>query len=94
MLFPWQFFIYNYTKVLVSQSSFNTITVYICYKGFSACMFVCDQQIFCFEIFSERSFAVSQSITFLISWLTEFVIFADCCRFELKLYHQQKVYFS
>jgi len=29
MLFPNQFFIYNYTKVLVSQSSFNTITVYI-----------------------------------------------------------------
>jgi len=48
MLFPSQFFIYTYPKVLVSQSSFNTITVYIYYKGFSAHMFVCDQNIFCF----------------------------------------------
>jgi len=29
VLFPSQFFIYNYTKVLVSQSSLNTITVCI-----------------------------------------------------------------
>ena len=48
MLFPSQFFIYNYTKALVSHSSFNTISVYIYYKGFSAYMFVCDQHIFCF----------------------------------------------
>jgi len=48
MLFPSQFFIYNYSKVLVSQSSFNTITIYICYEGFCAYMFVCDQHIFCF----------------------------------------------
>ena len=40
MLFPSQFFIYSYTKVLVSQS-----------------------------------FAVSQSIAFVISWLTEFCTF-------------------
>ena len=40
ILFPSQFFIYNYTKVLVSQSSFNMISVYIYYKGFSAHMFV------------------------------------------------------
>jgi len=36
MLFPRQFFIYGYTKVLVSQNSFNTITVYIYYEGFCA----------------------------------------------------------
>jgi len=36
MLFPRQFFIYSYTKVLVSQNSFNTITVYIYYEGFCA----------------------------------------------------------
>jgi len=75
MLFPSQFFIYNYTKVLVSQSSFNMIMVYIYYKGFRACMFVCDQHIFCFGIFSERLLAVSQSITFVISQLTEFYNF-------------------
>jgi len=48
MLFPSQFFIYNYTKVLVSKSSFNTITVSIYYKGFNVYMFVCDQHILCF----------------------------------------------
>jgi len=48
MLFPSQFFIYNYTKVLLSRKSFNTITVYFYHKGFSAHMFVCDQHIFCF----------------------------------------------
>jgi len=67
MFSPSQFFIYNYTKVLVSQSSFNTITVYIYYKGFSAYMFVCDHHIFVLEKFSESLFAVSQSITFVIS---------------------------
>jgi len=48
MLFPSQFFIYNYSKVLVSQSCFNTITVCIYYEGFCAYMFVCDLHIFCF----------------------------------------------
>ena len=49
VLFPSQFFIYNYAKVIVSQSSFNTISVYIYYKlGLGAYMFVCDQHIFCF----------------------------------------------
>jgi len=48
ILFPCQFFIYNYTKVLVSKSSFNTITVNIYYQGFCAYMFVCDQHIFSF----------------------------------------------
>jgi len=43
MLFPSQFFIYNYTKVLVCQSSFNTITVCVHYRGFCAYMFICDQ---------------------------------------------------
>jgi len=48
MLFLSQFFINNYTKALVSQSSLNTITVYIYYKGFCAYMLVCDQHLFCF----------------------------------------------
>jgi len=48
MLFPSQFFISTYSKVLVSQNSFNTITVYIYYQEFCAYMFVCDQHIFCF----------------------------------------------
>jgi len=67
MLFPSQFFIYNYTKVLVSQSSFNTITVYIYYKGFSAYIFVCDQHKIWFGNICESLFAVSQSISFVIS---------------------------
>jgi len=45
MLFPSLFFIYNYFKVLASQSPFNTITVYIYYEGFCAYMLVCDQHI-------------------------------------------------
>jgi len=47
MLFPSQFFICNYTEVRVSQSSFNTITVYIYYKAFCVYMFVCEQHVFC-----------------------------------------------
>jgi len=53
-------------------------------------MFVCDQYILFLEIFSKSLFAVSQSITFVISRLTEFCNFQGCCRFELKLHHQQK----
>jgi len=41
MLFPNQFVIYNYTKVLVNQSSFNTITACSYCKGFCAYMFIC-----------------------------------------------------
>jgi len=64
MLFPSQFFIYNYTKVLVSQTSFNTIYVYIYFKGFMlTCLFVINTY-FVLEIFSESLFAVSQSITY------------------------------
>jgi len=40
MLFPSQFFIYNYSKGLASQSFFNTITAYIYCEGFCAYMFV------------------------------------------------------
>jgi len=49
MLFPSPFFIYNHTRVLVSQSSFNTITVCMYYKGFCAYMFICNQHIVCFR---------------------------------------------
>jgi len=36
-------------------------------------------------------FAVSQSITIVISRLIEFRVFPDYCRSELKLFHQQKL---
>jgi len=65
MHFPSQFFIYNYTKVLVSQSSFKTITFCFYCKGFCAYTFICDQHIFVSEILSESFFAVSQSIALL-----------------------------
>jgi len=29
ILFPCQFLVYNYTKVLLTQSSFNTIAIYM-----------------------------------------------------------------
>ena len=67
ILFPSQFFIYNYTKVLVSHSSFNTISVYIYYKGFSAHMLFVINIYFVLDTFSESLFAVSQSITFVVS---------------------------
>jgi len=72
MLFPNRFFIYNYSKELANQSSFNTITIYIYLEGFCVYMFVCEQRIFCFEntVFIESLFAVSQFITFVISRLT------------------------
>jgi len=37
MFFPSQFFNYNYSKALVNQSSFNTITVCIYCKWFCTC---------------------------------------------------------
>jgi len=67
MLFPGQFFLYNYTKVLVSQSSFYMITVCIYFKGFSGYMFGVINIHFVLEICSETLFAVSPSITFVIS---------------------------
>jgi len=92
MLFPSQFFIYNHSKVLVSQSSFNTITVYIYCEGLCAHIFVCDQHIFCF---GDKIVRVCLQLTnpLLLSFhdSPSFVIFPDCCRFELKLHHQQKV---
>jgi len=39
ILFPCQFFAYNYTKVLVTQSSFNTIAVYNYFEGICVNMF-------------------------------------------------------
>ena len=66
MLFPCQFFIYNYPKVLVSQSSFNTITVYNTKDSVLTCLFAINIY-FVLEIFSESSFAaIGQSITFVI----------------------------
>jgi len=49
MIIPSQFFIYNYTKVFVNQSSFITITVCIYCKRLCVYMFICDQHIFCFR---------------------------------------------
>jgi len=54
------------------------------FQGFCADMFICDKHIFVLEI-SESLFAVSQSITFVISQLTEFCNFLDYCHSELKL---------
>jgi len=64
------------------------------YKGSYAYMLFVINIYFVLEIFSESLFAVSQSITFVISQLAEFCKFPDCNPSELKLYHQRKVQFS
>jgi len=63
VLFPSQFFIYNYTKVLVSQVfSIRLLFTFVTKDSVLTCLFVINVY-FVLEIFSQSLFVVSQSIT-------------------------------
>jgi len=59
IIFPYLFLAYNYTNLLATQSSFNTIAVYIYSKGICCNMFIVINIDFVSEIFTENLFAVS-----------------------------------
>ena len=57
-------------------------------------MFVCDQHIILFwRCLARVCLQLANPLLLSFHDSPSFVIFSDCCRFELKRYHQQKVYF-